>query len=407
MPLRTSVRFRPVILSVIAALGACGFAPASAQDSTLRVVASPRVVYSGERATVDVLAEFPSRNFAFASARFDVCATHPAWTFVSGGALVGTDVLGIVAAQQHRPQSGMLANPLNPHPVWHGVYSPASDAPALVRFGASPSELSVYPSRHSPSAVRVEASGGAGYVLANPLRAGRWLAAPGAGSEIAVRSGRGTTDDVIVDGRIITGEHNPATPILIGLLLPAVQVARESTTRVEIDGVPSQYRASVQVEHGDVPTETHSINFGRIDIGNGAVGMSLLAGTSAGATATVGAYLGGVFVATADVNSSSPGSTPTIILDSIAPSARVRLSGVGDGRVHWMLKYDAPVRAMIRGRDGRARTYTIDAVEIVTPMTRHSTGARGPANIKQLGLALHTFEAAGARGLRVRPAQPR
>ena len=70
-------------------------AVALAVDCKLSVQASPPVLTSGQTANVDVFAHFPSppalnAPYAFASASFDVLASHPAWSLASAGAIVGT-----------------------------------------------------------------------------------------------------------------------------------------------------------------------------------------------------------------------------------------------------------------------------------------------------------------------------
>ena len=94
--------FKGLVLFALAA----GMVPAAglAQDCKLSVQATPQVLYTGQKARVNVLAHFPApptpnAPYAFASAAFDVLATDPQWSFVSDGAILGSDVLGIEVGQ--------------------------------------------------------------------------------------------------------------------------------------------------------------------------------------------------------------------------------------------------------------------------------------------------------------------
>jgi hypothetical protein len=407
MTLFTSIRCRSAIVALAAAAGLCGLCTASAQDARLTVHAEPNVVHSGESATVRVLARFPSTHYAFAFADFNVRASHPRWTFASNGVLASAEVFSVAVGQKHSPMSGVFANPANPYLFWQGVHTPASNAPALVHIGVIPTSFAVYPSRRSPSAVHHDVVGGTDYLMVNPLSAGRWLAAPGAGSAITVTTNARSGDDVIVDGRIITAGADPSPPLLIGLLLPAVQAVREGAARVDFDGLPDSFSAGVQLERSGIPTDTFSLNYSKVVFNQGSRAMSISIEAPAGGPVAFGGFNGGVRVAAADLNVATPNGAPMILLPSIPPRSSVRLARWGQGRVFWKLQFDAPVQAHIRGRDGRLQPCILDSIEITAPISRPGSVGAIQSNLKQIGLALHTFEARGVRGMRVTPAQPR
>src|SRR5262245_52577850 len=86
---------------------------AFAQDYRLTVQPSSPVLVGGQRAEVHVYASMPrppARNapYAFASAEFDVRASHPLWTYASGGVIADDGVIDIRVSQPHRPQSGVF-----------------------------------------------------------------------------------------------------------------------------------------------------------------------------------------------------------------------------------------------------------------------------------------------------------
>ncbi|MBX9735520.1 MAG: hypothetical protein K2X32_01220, partial [Phycisphaerales bacterium] len=262
---------RIAALALVAAAGALGLcdSAAMAQDCKLSVHASPNIIYAGQSASVDVQAEFPANHYAFGAAQFNVLSTHPAWTFTTGGVVAGDDVFNIVASQPHTPWTGVFANPANPYRVWRGALTPTSKSPALVEISADPQAFSIYPNRRTRSWIAGDVEGGNDFVMFNPLSAGKWVAAPGAGTEIEVRGGGG--DDVLIGGRTSYDDDNA---ILMGLVLPAVQVIRESTARVGFDRTPESYTTSVQVlgEHGR-PMESLTINFTKIEYQNGTDGV--------------------------------------------------------------------------------------------------------------------------------------
>lgn len=218
---------------IAAMLGASGtLASASAADCGLSIAASPLVIRTGQTARVDVFAHFPASGYAFASSDFDVLATAPSWPAVSGGVVVGDDVLGVNAVQIHNPFGGSLADPANPLRVWSGQFSPVSDLPELITFSAIPSDFFYYPSPLTPSAAECEPDSGKGYLFVNPARLGRFGVAPGEGTSMEVA------------GDSVIAEPDTDEAILIGLLLPAVQKIRVG---VIPDGAPDDLAVEVHV----------------------------------------------------------------------------------------------------------------------------------------------------------------
>jgi hypothetical protein len=390
-----------VALASVSCLMALAGAPARAADGTLHVHASPQVINAGQSASIDVLASFPSSMYAFASARFSVFSTDPAWQSVSAGAIVGPDVLGIAASQPHMPQQGVFANPANPYRVWHGVLAPAVRGPALVEVKAAPREFSVYPSALTSSSIPCESTGGSDLILVEPLSVGRWLAAPRAGTHATV------SDDVVVDGRIITGENYDS--IGIGLLLPAIRPARTSGFIVEFDRPPQTFSFGVQIDSDTVPSDTFSLNWAKIEYSREINGVIVAAGAGGGPHVKFNAYRELTSVANGELGRGEPDERAwPLFLPSVPPRHRVSLeqSPNGGANTRVRLEYDEPVRAMVRGRDGRVRTVVIDSVEVVAPVAQPARQSTSN-NLHQLGLAVHTFDATGVERIRVAPESSR
>lgn len=424
----SSSRFaRPAPAAMLLASSACALVAASqalAQDCRLRVQTSSPVLMDGQSANINVFATFarppaPNAPYAFASAEFDLLSTHPSWTFASAGAIVGNDVLGINVSQPHAPQLGVFADPANPYRVWSGIYTAMSNAPALVEIKADPTDFSVYPSKLTSSSAPCEAQGGSACIFVNPLSVGGWMAAPGEGTEIRIH------DDVVVDGRIITGENYDS--VQVGLL-PAVQNLCTSAARVEFSGQPVTFTATVQ-PHYNQPNSlgTATIDFVEVAGGSGhSVGANFALCDGSVRYISFQGFNGSVCVASGDVNGDGANGAPGLVLSSLPQTIGARRGvvvqgGAGNDYVtgspdediliggktsyadlEWLVHFDRPVLATVRGADGRPRTVTLDRVEV---RGVKETAARLPAgnNLKQIGLGCHKFEATGVRSMSIRP----
>jgi hypothetical protein len=404
---RISRRFNAAVAGLVATTGlACVSERTLAQACTFEVKVTPSVVNAGQSANVDVLAQFPPSMYAFASAQFDVHASSPAWSFASSGLVAGGDVLGMNVWQSHLPQSGLFADPANPYRVWRGTFTPMTTEPALVEIKADPSAISVYPSQLTSSSVPGQAKGDSGWLIVNPLQIGRWMGAPGRGTRARI------SDDVILGGKIITGE-NPSATILIGLLLPAVQKVDETQVLVRFEGRPESFAASVDLD--GFPGEQLSLGFTRVDLSAmgdaGAYGVVADLGQPDGTPATFSAFLRGVRVATGEMRADAP----AFWVDRVPEMFTTRRAG-GGGLTRVPLRsatgyklpdllvssYSSsggatprPLRLVLT--DGRV--VEADAVVVAAPR------AASANNLKQIGLGLHTYEATGVRSMMVRPAR--
>lgn len=396
--------------AAIAPAAAVAFAPAAvAQDCKLSVQVSPQVITSGQSAGVRVWAHFPTPPapggaYAFASSNFDVHASLPAWTFAAAGAIVGSDVLGISAGQAHQPQLGNPADPSNPIRIWNGVLRPLAAGPALVEIEADPADFFVYPSKLTSSSVERDAEGGSNYVFVNPIAVGKWLAAPGEGSTM-----RTSGDDVIVDGRIITGEDWASASV--GVVPTGSVTFFDSSMRVAFSEEPESFTATAQARSGDdFPTEDVSFNFARADVpiyGRAYVGGAnfSLADGSVRFIAFEG-FRGGVSVAVGDLDGDGREQVPSLAVVSL-PQVIEAHAGVGrlystDRGTTWTLRYDEPVRALVRGPNGQAQRVELDRIDIYA-VREAQAPQRMQNNLRQLSLGCHVFEAEGVRQMAITP----
>jgi hypothetical protein len=228
----------------------------------LDVTATPKVIMPGQAAKIDVQARFPVGAHAFAASDFGVSAGTPSWSFVTDGLIAGADVVGISASQPHAPQLGILADPANPYSAWTGKFTPASYAPAYIEIKAtpnSPSDFWYYPSALTSSAAQCQVRGGETGVFVNPVRLGKFAAAPGVGGTIRTSDG----------SFVATGVQDETT---LALLLPWVSPAREASRRssatVQTSRVPTSlaFNGSVTgtASGGDRPMESLSLNYTKI-----------------------------------------------------------------------------------------------------------------------------------------------
>lgn len=402
---------RAVLLSACAGLATltASAVPVLAQECTLSVHARPNVLYSGQSADVSVLAHIPANIYAYASTQFNVHATLPGWTFASSGTIAGSDVLGMDVWQSHAPRRGAFADPANPTRIWRGAYAPITNQPALVEINADPSRISVYPDRRTSSWVPALAEGGSSWVFVNPLRVEAWLAAPGAGTQASTCC----TDDVIVDGRIITGQ-SPGGEVRIGLLLPAIQSLRESAVRVAFDDSPASFATMVEVNAAGIGgVGTGTVMFSAHETPRDGQIYELAATFSRTGDAPVRyhALLRGVSVASGDLNADGAPLWVDRVPDQIAARVDARplrvereshstyeletvlvssysTSGATGGAIHVLLP------------DGRL--VVADTIEVMGIATVTSS-----SNLRQFGLGAHILEARGVRSMTIEPEQPR
>lgn len=450
-------KLRPSWKCLMVLVSATGVHPglALAQDGKLSVRASSNVLYSGQSTQVNVFAHFsgPPDPYAFASSTFDIHASAPAWNLASSGAIVGNDVLGANASQAHMPQLGTFANPSNPYRVWHGVFAPQSNVPALIEIEADPLSFSVYPSNLTSSSVPCDATGGSDFILVNPLSLGKWRAAPGQGTTIQIQ------DDVIVDGQIITGENwNSVSVGLLpigskgrgsyairlddsdSILTPddtnnrrtwSGPIVLRSSSSIGFSGQPVTFTATVQMEgagddvyqwdpgDGSDPVSpgtqrsrvtSLTVTFTGLETGGHAVGA--MAAFSDGSVRPVrfGGYIGGIFVASGDLNGDGNNGASDLIVSSLpktfdahAPMGRLY---VGTETGVWRLHYDQPIVAIVRGPNGQPMPATIDFIEIAgDSVDAPAAPTSSSNNLRQLGLGIHHFEATGVQNMTIKPSQ--
>lgn len=400
-PLRRASTSRAALLA--ACLCLTGHA-ALAQDAKLGVTASPPLLTAGQSASVDVLAHFPDTTYAFAAAQFNVTSTHPMWSFATSGLIVGNNVTGMNVSQPHAPQSGSPADPRNPYRLWRGTFTPTTTEPALVRIAAAPSGFWVYPSGLTSSSASMPAAGGSAWVLVNPLRVGQWAAAPGP----RVRLGADTS------GAIRGLTTDPSDPLLIGLLLPAVQKAPETEVDVRFDQLPTSFGLEVPILEDGLsgPMESMSVNFTKMQPSGtnpGPVfGVSMVYTNAATAPVHYDVYLRGCLVATGVADPKRPqirfDRLPTTLRSRVAPSVIPSRDRSQQGiqvtsRIAFAPTGAPPVLSRITLPNGRS--VLADSLEL-----RASRPVAGN-NLKQLGLGCHTFTAHSATAMTLRPIQPR
>jgi len=389
------------IHTIVGLAGASG--QALAQDCTLGVRATPNVIETGQIARVEVLATFPSTFYAFASAQFNVRATHPAWSFASAGLFAGQDVIGINVWQHHAPQSGVFAIASNPYRVWRGVFTPDTNEPALVEITSDPSTIALYPHRLTSSWIPGEARGDSDWVLVNPVGVGKWLAAPDRGTRIRIG------DDVIVDGRIITGE-NPAGSPRIGLLLPAIQKVMESAMTIRLGDRPDALAVTV-----DLPTvagEQLSLNYTKVDWSSaGDAGVYGLSADLAGSEQTpvrFEAFRNGVRVAEGTLDDERSPLWVDRVPDQVTTSIRP-IDQRGELEPYRTITLESTlVSSWSTTSHGSARLFGVNGLAIeVDRVTLSASRPISANNIRQMGLGCHVIEASGVPSLSVTPVQPR
>lgn len=405
-PARPSRRCTSIqtLLAMGTALGlASASGQALAQDSTMSIRATPNVLYAGQSASVDALAHFPSNIYAFASTQFNVHATTPAWSFASSGLIAGPSVLGMNVWQSHSPQAGVFANPANPYRVWRGVFTPTTRDPALIEITADPSAIALYPSRLTSSWIAGNVKGDSDWILVNPLKVGKWLAAPGPGTRAHT-----CCDDVIVDGQIITAESH-AGAVRIGLLLPAVQSVRESEVALRFSGRPETFTVGVDLPGS--PREELSLNYTKVNWShaNNAEMYELSAnlGDAAGGAIAFEGFRGGISVAAGTLGEDGCGLWVDRVPDRIGASVRPSRQQ-GELEPYRTIKVqDILVSSWSTTGHGSARLIGPNGLAIeVDQVTLRSSRPISANNLRQLGLGCHVIEATGVQSISILPSQP-
>ena len=249
-------------LSVMPILALAGIA--AAQDAGLRTHLSDSIISTGDIVDVEVYGYFPATGFALASVDFDLHASGPAWLSASSGIIAGPSVLGGFFEQAHDPASGVLADPANPMLIWRGEFRPSAPGPAFLAMSASANQFLYYPSDLTSSPASVDdPKPGRAWLMVDPIM----IAGVG-----AVAPGEGTGIDVLPDGTLVAEPREQE--VLIALLLPAVQKAREAARRTRMTTEPRTSSSQIQVVReqdpasGDVvPIDTIAMNYTRVDSG--------------------------------------------------------------------------------------------------------------------------------------------
>jgi hypothetical protein len=374
----------------LAALALCALPSIAAAQCGLEIKAYPKVLLPGQTAKVDVYARSPFGAYAFAASSFDVAASLPSWAWVSDGAVVGGNVLGINSSQPHQPALGVLADPQNPYHAWTGRFRPQSNAPALVSFQALPTDFWYYPSKYTSSSAQCSPMGSQTSIYVNPLRSGPFAAAPGEGT--ALQSIRG--------GFLA---ESAGDSMLMGLLLPAVQVPRESAVVTRFDVPPTSFTTT-----SEVATDSLSLNFTKItyrqvendgsyevlaDIQN-ATDTRMIVHMADGSVRTISAGVNGVFPVRLDRIPDSLATKVSPQANAARPEQIELLSwsfSASDTRGSLTIILPDGVPAVCHG----VTVLAYARVDGVSPMQN---------NIKQLALAAHNYESTGARQMLISPA---
>ncbi|MEQ8844794.1 MAG: GC-type dockerin domain-anchored protein [Phycisphaerales bacterium] len=266
-PIQTTLN-RPSARLAALTLGvglAAGFTPtAAAQDAGLRTHLSDSIISTGDIVDVEVYGYFPATGFALASVDFDLHASGPAWLSASSGVIAGPSVLGGFFEQAHDPASGVLADPANPMLIWRGEFRPSAPGPAFLAMSASANQFLYYPSDLTSSPASVDdPKPGRAWLMVDPIMI------EGVG---AVAPGKGTGIDVLPGGTLVAEPREDE--VLIGLLLPAVQAAREAARRTRTTNEPRTSSSQIQVVRepepatgGPAPIDTIAMNYTRVDSG--------------------------------------------------------------------------------------------------------------------------------------------
>ncbi len=388
-PIRHSVR-RLILSSLVAAAGLAAAPTAQAQDCKVVPEAVRPAVWFGQTAQINAWACIPPSAYAFASTDFNLLATDGAWNFVSNGAIVGPNVLGINASQPHAPQLGVVADPSNPIRIWTGLFTPTSTTPSLVEFTTLPGPFSYYPSDLTSSTAPCLATGGNEFLFVNPMRIGERgvLAAPGNGTRMSP-SGDGGID-------ALRDPDVPESSVLIGLLLPAVQKCGVGTV---FDQAPDNLRVETDVSRVEVGGESFTLNFTKIEyqytvqsradnplpLGMGIVYTN--GGRRMGSTSSDHGLLPFLIA-----------RTPDRIDTRLATATVGTPNNPATSMLITTLHFDPPVLVQTRKPgERRGEQFEVDTIELRSTFF---------GDIKKAYLEMQRFEATGASSMHLTPAVP-